>query len=288
MFVLCDACGAELNQGKCNHSDDDRCLVGTWVTEEVKKALELNYEIKEIYEAWHHPKSAQYSHDSKGLFEDFINLWLKIKVENSGWPSDVSTPEEKAAFVASYLMREGIELESEKVFKNPGLRSVGKLLANSFWGKFAQRSDVRKTSFIKEPAEFFDLLTNASIKVHDAYLISSLVLLVQYGKKENLVENLPHSNVVLGAFTTAYARLKLYELLELFKQRVLYYDTDSVIFTAFDNQSVPSTGIFLGDLTDEISDKFGPSAKINRFVGGGPKNYAMEIILNDKSLRYEI
>ena len=185
MFVLCNACGEELSQEDCTHCDDDRCLVGTWATEEVKKALEVGYQIVDIYEVWHYPKSAHYSQNGKGLFEDFINLWLKIKVENSGWPPEALTPEEKAAYLALYKEREGIELQEDTIEKNPGMRQTGKLMANCFWGKFGQRSDVRKTSFVKEPEEFFNLLTNASIKVHDAYLISPLVMLVQYGKRKS-------------------------------------------------------------------------------------------------------
>ena len=288
MFVLCDACGEALNQEECGHYDLDRCLVGTWVTEEVKKALEMGYELKELYEVWHYPKSAQYSADEKGLFEDFINLWLKIKAENSGWPANATSEESKAAYINSFRIREAVELIKELITKNPGFRKVAKLMLNSFWGKFAQRSDVRKTSFIKEPEEFFNLLTNGSLKVHDAYLISSLVMLVQYGKKENLIENLPHSNVALGAFTTAYARLKLYGLLELLQERVLYYDTDSVVFTANVNEAMPPTGAFLGDLTDEIAEKYGADAHLQRFVAGGPKNYAMEVKLQDGTLRYDI
>ena len=288
MFVLCDKCGLELNQADCEHNDEDRCLVGTWVTEEVKKAVELGYQVQEIYEVWHYEKFAQYSKNSEGLFEEFINHWLKIKIENSGWPPGVSTDEEKAAYIRSYAEREGINLAKEKIAKNPGLRSLGKLMANSFWGKFAQRNNVRKTIFVREPEEFFNLLTNPSLKVHDAYLVSTLVMLVAYGKKEDLPENLPHSNVALGAFTTAYARLKLYDLLHKLQDRVLYYDTDSVIFTTKLGESIPPTGAFLGDLTDEISEKYGAQAKITRFVAGGPKNYAMEIQLWDGSLHYEI
>lgn len=40
----------------------------------------------------------------------------------------------------------------------------------------------------------------------------------------------PNFNVFIAAFTTCWAWLRLYEVLELLDERVLYFDTDSVIF----------------------------------------------------------
>ena len=39
-----------------------------------------------------------------------------------------------------------------------------------------------------------------------------------------------HTNVVIAAFTTSQARLKLYEELYKLSDRILYCDTDSIIF----------------------------------------------------------
>ena len=40
----------------------------------------------------------------------------------------------------------------------------------------------------------------------------------------------PNLNVFVACFTTAWARLRLYEALPLLGERVLYYETDSVIY----------------------------------------------------------
>jgi hypothetical protein len=77
------------------------------------------------------------------------------------------------------------------------------------------------------------------------------------------------TNVVVAAFTTAYARLKLYDVLDMLQERVLYYDTDSVIFVSRPNQPEPPTGPYLGQLTDELGGDY-----ITTFVLGGPKNYS--------------
>ncbi|KAF8789741.1 hypothetical protein HNY73_007659 [Argiope bruennichi] len=43
MFPLCHCCAESLNQSSCHHSDEERSIVGTWVTEEVKLAVEKGY-----------------------------------------------------------------------------------------------------------------------------------------------------------------------------------------------------------------------------------------------------
>ena len=75
--------------------------------------------------------------------------------------------------------------------------------------------------------------------------------------------------MVIAAFTTAYARLKLYDVLDMLQERVLYCDTDSVIFVSKPGDSEQPLGHYLGELTDELNDDHIPT-----FVSGRPKNYA--------------
>ena len=76
-------------------------------------------------------------------------------------------------------------------------------------------------------------------------------------------------NVVVAAFTMVYACLKLYDLLDLLQERVLYYDTDSVIYVSKPGKPEPPIENYLGDLTDELDRDY-----ITTFMSGGPKNYA--------------
>ena len=75
-------------------------------------------------------------------------------------------------------------------------------------------------------------------------------------------------NVFIAAFTTAQARLKLYEALDTLKERVYYLDTDSIIYHTKEGQDMLPTGQFLGQFTNET-----PGDTIVEFVTGGPKNY---------------
>ena len=138
-----------------------------------------------------------------------------------------------------------------------------------FIGKFAQRSNLTKVDMVYEPKRFFELLYADKFEVTDARIVNDNAVEVHYKCVDEFVEPNNKVNVVVAAFTTAYARLKLYDLLDLLQERVLYYDTDSVIYVHKPNKSNPPLGNYLGDLTDELNGDY-----ITSFVSGGPKNYA--------------
>ena len=94
------------------------------------------------------------------------------------------------------------------------------------------------------------------------------------------METPARTNVVLACFTTAQARLKLYEVLEKLDRRVLYFDTDSVVYVTDEGEWEPPLGDYLGQLTDELKEEDGPF--IETFVSAGPKNYAYKTALVGK------
>ena len=147
-----------------------------------------------------------------------------------------------------------------------------------FLGKFAQRSNLIKTEMVTEPKEFFHFLDSTKYEVGDARLVNDETVEVHYKEKDEFAEQNNKVNIVIAAFTTAYARLKLYDLLDLLQERVLYYDTDSVIYVHEPGKPDPPLGDYLGDLTDELDT----GDYITTFISGGPKNYAY-ITNNGKS-----
>ena len=138
-----------------------------------------------------------------------------------------------------------------------------------FLGKFAQRSNLSKTEMVQEPSRFFDLLYSDEFEVCDARIVNENMVEVQYRNTDEFTAQNDKVNVVIAAFTTAYARLKLYDLLDLLQERALYYDTDSVIYVHKAGKPEPPLGNYLGELTDELNGDY-----ITTFISGGPKNYA--------------
>ena len=150
-------------------------------------------------------------------------------------------------------------------FRNGGLN-----IFMYFLGKFAQRSNLTKTELVTEPKKLFHYLESDEYEVSDARLVNDETVEVHYKSKDEFAEQNDKVNIVIAAFTTAYARLKLYDLLDQLQERVIYYDTDSVIYVHEPGKPEPPLGDYLGDLTDELD----PGDYITTFVSGGPKNYA--------------
>jgi len=52
IFPLCTACADTMNQGSCTHNDEEGCIVGTWVVDEFRKAIEMGYGLMNVFEFW--------------------------------------------------------------------------------------------------------------------------------------------------------------------------------------------------------------------------------------------
>ncbi|XP_064645952.1 uncharacterized protein LOC135499220 [Lineus longissimus] len=275
-FSFCAKCALESSK-ICNHSDEDRALVGTWVIFEVKKAIEKGYKLLETFEIWHFEKTTKYDKVEKegGIFAGYINHFLKQKQEASGWPEWCRTEEDKNTYIDDYEKNEGIQLDRGLIGVNPGLRSIAKICLNSLWGKFGQRSNFTKTLYTDNPEEYVKKLTDDSVEVTDVQLVNEEFVLMKFREKDDFIEPCPYTNCVIAAYTTAHARLKLYSELEKLERQVLYFDTDSIIYVVDETNEQhynPPLGDYLGDFKDELEGK-----TIEEFISGGPKNYGYRI-----------
>ena len=168
-FPLCMACVREEQvkplferSARCNHTDQQRQLRGTWCTPEIEEAKKRGYKLQRIHEVWH------FENTKKGLFKDYVNTWLQIKQESAGWPRWCETREQKQEYVRKYRQKEGITLEN--VAKNPGRKQVAKLMLNSFWGKFGERTNKSKVLQVKHPHELYNVLTDSANHVQSLRL----------------------------------------------------------------------------------------------------------------------
>ncbi|XP_033103137.1 uncharacterized protein LOC117105940, partial [Anneissia japonica] len=281
MFPLCSKCCESLVQSPCEHSDDDRALEGTWVTLELIKALNKGYRVLKIFEVWHFENTLVYDPVTKdgGLFTAYVNAFLKLKQEASDWPSWCKTKEQRDTYVQLYFEKKGIVLNPHNIKKNPGLRALAKLMLNSFWGKFGQRPNMTKTTYIDDPEEYLEMMTHDDTEVHNVNFVNDQMVEVQWQQTKDFVEPSGRTNVIIAAYTSAQTRLKLYEHLEQLDRRVLYYDTDSVIYVSREGQWEPHIGDFLGELTDELES----DNHIVTFVSGGPNNYSYKLAKPDRN-----
>ena len=133
-FPLCRSCVEDGLTPPCLHEDEaERALMGTWTTAELDKAVELGYRILDKYEAWHYDRVRQYdpSTRSGGVWSEFIDSWMRLKIEASGYPRDVGDDvDARAAYIRRVYEREGVKLDPLKIERNEGLRTLAKLILN--------------------------------------------------------------------------------------------------------------------------------------------------------------
>uniref|UniRef100_A0A1I8FW64 DNA-directed DNA polymerase n=1 Tax=Macrostomum lignano TaxID=282301 RepID=A0A1I8FW64_9PLAT len=184
-------------------------------------------------------------------YRDVVSLYPTVNKFDK-YPRFAGMAEDaKAAYMASFFEREGVRLE--KVEENPGLRFVAKIFLNSLWGKFCQRDDLTSTEIVDSYEAWLQRLTDPSIKVKSCEPIGESFMMLEYkprfgGAGERAFK---YANVPIGVFTTSHARLRLYEALEGLGTRVIYADTDSVVYRCSRASTSPG-GSSLGQWTDEV------------------------------------
>ena len=286
-FPLCQKCAEKENNNTCKCSDSQRSFTHTYCTPEVEVAINMGYKILKIHEVLHWNESEMYNEETKsgGLFTEYINTFLKLKQQASGFPAHVETEMQKESYINDYFIHEGVKLEKSAMKKNPGLRSLSKLALNSFYGKFGQRTNMKKTKFINNIADFMKLMVDKSKHVKDFHIMNENIIQVEYEQKDDFQSLSMNTNVTIAAFCTSYARLKLWCEMNKLGERVIYHDTDSIIFSVDgEGQYMPLLGDYLGQLTNELSCK-----ELNcnnsqctghwivEFISCGPKNYTYKL-----------
>lgn len=271
LFHLCEKCALEKRQSTCDHSDEDRAFIGTWVTPELHLAIRKGYKVIEVYEV------LQWDSMTDEFFKGQVKMWMKIKTEASGWPDDCKTEEQRRQFIQDFLDIEGVQLDPENMVRNEPARSLAKMMLNCLWGKLAQRSNLPQTTICTEPSQYWALVDDERIKITGECMPTLKTLVVCWEYKDDIDCDSGNTNIAIAAFVTAYARIHLYELMNKVAKNgyshLLYVDTDSIIYISKpDDKYKLDTGNFFGGLTSEVPD----GARITKFVSCGPKNYAYE------------
>ena len=282
LFTLCRECAYLQQLTECTHSSKKRALTETWVTDEVKKAVSLGYKLVQIHEVWHYPNTTQYDHSTGegGIFATYINDFITQKMEASGYPSHVVTDAEKERFVEEIRQLEGVKLDRAKIKKNPGARAVAKLCLNNLWGKLAQRCNMPQHKYVRQPREFFDILCSDKFSVQECHFVDEECAYISYSHSQGFEEPPPNTNSVLASYVTSHARLELYKYLEQLGERVLYCDTDSVIYKSAPGDVHPPLHDAMGGMTDELD-----GCHITEFTSNGAKTYGYRTSDGDQVLK---
>ena len=225
----------------------------------------------------------QYYDSRDDLFREYISKLVREKKHASESP-----PENFETVAAEWLERFNVKLEREKMVFNAGKRQIAKLQLNSLWGKLAERCKY-EFCFNVDQEEFLyyeNLEATGAIQFsykmrisEDSWLVmGSRIKNPAYTKQE--IENRLNTSVAIGSHVTMWGRRMLWEEMRRLQKRVLYHDTDSIIY-AYDqaNPYNTPTGTYLGDWEEEL-----PGCAMIEFVALAPKTYSYRYIDMSKGI----
>jgi hypothetical protein len=240
---------------------------------ELKLAIEHGYVVKKVYWSYEFESSTE-------LFKNYFREFLHKKLVASGKPKWVVTDEHKKEFELYHKQTLGIDIDVDEMQKNNAMKTGAKLLCNSLWGKFGERvrRNVCKTFKLgqhdDEVIEMESGWIDGSLNVSTRRLTTDNqhVMFVYNNIDDEINHKLqgPHArNIAIASMITSHARCRLWKEMNKLGDRVLYHDTDSIIYEHQPNQYNIPEGRFLGEWECETA-----GVPIIKFTSTGPKSYS--------------
>ena len=150
----------------------------------------------------------------------------------------------------------GIELGTLEY--NPGLRFISKICLNSLWGKFGQVPKHRQNKYIDTEVDFYKIVLDDQIESLSLSFLNDNMVYASYEMKNEFVRQNYNTNIYIACFTSSWARLRLYDMIDRLGRNVCYMDTDSVVYIEDDSTKYIAEkyiGDSLGEWTDELNGK---------------------------------
>ena len=156
---------------------------------------------------------------------------------------------------------------------------VAKIIINSVWGKHAQRVIMPKTWIFDFKTDmdgihlYFKNCTDGNRHHQNAQPMSDTRIM--YTATDPLAPPDLHKQYLpAGLMVPEYGRLQLWEQMHLLGDRVLYCDTDSIIYVSEPGKYDVPIGDMVGDW--EVEDVCSKHDGIREFVAWGPKSYGLK------------
>jgi len=242
----------------------------TFTMIEIQLALSKGYVITKVHRIDLYNKAP-------ALWSDFVkDLYIEKMVNSETTPSE----SEQEKLIDAYEHDFGIGNKVKESFPRwdfrPALRMVFKIMLNSGWGKHCQRPNMSMLNFIHEDdttamTKLFSNVDNDNLSITNITIQGDKTI---YHTKPRKFNPLSHDNYLpAGLFVPAYGRIMLYEALDVIDDRVLYHDTDSIIYIHDPLKENIEEGDIWGEWSEE---KVSKNNNIVAFVGLGAKSYALE------------
>ncbi len=246
----------------------DKIVEQVFTTEEFKYALEKGYKVIKVHRIDEYKRQP-------GLWNEFVKDLYIEKLANSG---DAPPEDEQQKLVDSYEKAFGMGdavKESFSRWKYDGaMRTVYKTLLNSGWGKHCQRPNMDQHLVYHADTlgpELFENVQAGNFEVKNIMMHTNGYATATFTAPGKRI-NTHNSYIAAGCYVPAYGRLTLLREMDRLGERVLYHDTDSIIYLHDPTKyNIPCSELW-GDWDEEKISKKG----IDAFVSLGPKSYSIK------------
>ena len=259
------------------------------------------YRITKIHRILHYKKTDE-------MFVTYMNRCLKGKCLSA---ETIDDPQKALERAIQFRDRSQGRLDFVKEVengaqfkKNPGLKTLFKLIANNLWGKFGQRDNEEYTVVRQlNPLEYqraCEYELDGQLRfVHPPLYYRNEEQEVWLCALEGPMKNAPIfkqisknemeviRNKAVAAMVTAHAQLRLLAAMEALGERVLYHDTDSIVCVLKEGEELPPE-IVIGECLGEweMEHPTPKEGRITEFVAIGPKAYGLRFEYPDKSIHH--
>ena len=105
------------------------------------------------------------------------------------------------------------------------------------WGRLGMNTDRNQYKIINDTNEWLEMVSDDQYIINSVDMKNPNCIQVYYKTIHN--EGSVETSVIHAAMVTCYARLKLYSVLKKLDRIVLYFDTDSIIYLATEDDYKP-------------------------------------------------
>jgi hypothetical protein len=226
---------------------------GSYCMPELKKAIELGYIIKDVFDVHYHKCS------SNEGWKDYMRSFFTIKQAASNMPpycfneDGFRNKEKIMEYIEQSNKDDGLKLSYELLEKfnfkeNSTVRSGTKICLNSVFGKTIQSLDRQAIKVINDNKQLIEIFENKSIdqSTIDLHVDDEDLIIDENGQRKykrvtvkytpkltdsTLTNNF--TNMYIGSYILSYARVCLYNYMEIIgSKNLLMTDTDSCIYVA--------------------------------------------------------
>ena len=90
---------------------------------------------------------------------------------------------------------------------------------------------MKKICYVSQYEKLYDIITNRSKTIKDFHILDEGMVAIEYVKSKEFLEMNTNTNVIIASFCTAYARLKLWNVMIKLGDHIIYHMIPILSFT---------------------------------------------------------